>query len=321
MIPSFLVRGHMKDGNLSLSGPKVGVAILLAGVQASAQIPLESPRSVLRDGTPSPQAIFGYELATDGRRLAVAASYDTHPAGIEAGSVTIFERDPTSGGWLETAVVQPWESSGHPPPHWIQFGWAVALDGNWLAISAYNFNLVGVPYFGRVYMYEETSPGSWQPRGSLPNAPQTSVQTVGADMELYGDHLFVGDPGFGSGWINGRVLYYHYDGTNWSYIDEVRGWPGAIGSSFGERIVADLGAGILAVSARREDHNGVNDAGAVHIVRLVGDGSTPYQLVYEARVLPSATVTNGHFGTNVAVLPNGRVVIRQERPNRALLLL
>jgi hypothetical protein len=111
------------------------------------------------------------------------------------------------------------------------------------------------------------------------------------------------------------VLYYFFDGTSWIYVDEVRGWPRQPGSRFGQNIDVDLGARTLAISAKGEDHNGQVDAGSVHVVRLVGDGSSPYQLVHEQRIIPTSIVSQSRFGQDVAVLADARIAIRQRFPS------
>jgi hypothetical protein len=271
--------------------------------------------AILRDSTPTPLGNFGFELATDGRRLAVGCPMDRAPAAIEYGSVTIFDRDPTSSEWRETGVIIPWQASPSPPQTSVLFAGAIAIDGSRLAICSEGFVAPGSAGNGRVFLFEETSPGIWDQRGFLPPPLGSQPQGLGSDLELHGDHIFVGDRNFsGLAGSHGRVLYYFFNGTSWVYVDEVRGWPGQPTSQFGQSIDVDLSAGVLAIGARLEDHNSRIDAGSVHVVRLLGDGSSAYQLVHEARLTPTMAVDQGQFGEDVTVLPDGRVAISQSLP-------
>jgi hypothetical protein len=138
-----------------------GALLLFACGIARAQLPQQNPVAILRDSTPTPIGNFGFELATDGRRLAVACPMDRAPAAIEYGSVTIFDRDPASAEWRETGVVIPWQASPSPPQTSVLFGGAIAIDGSRPAICSEGFAAPGSAGSGRVFMFEETSPGTW----------------------------------------------------------------------------------------------------------------------------------------------------------------
>jgi hypothetical protein len=168
-----------------------GALSLFACSIGRAQLPQENPVAILRDGTPTAIGNFGFELATDGRRLAVGCPMDRSPAAIEYGSVTIFDRDPASSEWRETGVIIPWQASPSPPQTSVLFGGAIAIDGSRLAICSEGFVAPGSAGNGRVFMFEETSPGTWDQRGFLPPPLGSQPRGLGSDLELHCNHIFV----------------------------------------------------------------------------------------------------------------------------------
>jgi hypothetical protein len=308
----------MKYGHALCRQVAVVLLMLTACIASAigAQIEDEHPSALLQDTQPSAQANFGRNLAVQGATLVVAAPLATGgPVGIgRAGKVTILNL--VSGSWIATqelVAVTPNIAST------ARFGQALALDGPRLCVSEPFALDPTTNVYGKVHLYDLDASGVWTAAGTLPNGIISDPQfqsDFGNDLELHGNHLFVANRNFGypSAQASGRVLYYFHDGSTWQYIDEV--WcitPSH--TRFALEIDVDLASGILAVSEPSGFLPGTSSrTGSVFAYRLLGDGTTPYLIVPDGRILPPSPEHNGEFGRDVAVLPGGRIAVSRSSP-------
>lgn len=175
-------------------------------------------------------------LSMDGDRLAIG-----QPSG--AGFVQIWLR--TTGTWaLEDTVTASDAAAGDA------FGYAVALDGDSLAVGA-RFGDGSQANTGTAYVF--TRSGSvWTEEARLFAASGQTSDTFGAAIDIDADTLAVGSPG------RGRVHVFTRSATVWSFEQTIDPSISSTGSSVG--VEGDM----LAIGAPGDDQF-ANNAGSVHL--------------------------------------------------------
>jgi hypothetical protein len=141
--------------------------------------------ATLRPDDPEIEPDFGLALSLEGDRLAIGAQDDDGAAGINQGTVYLFERDP-SGEWVQTHKLR-----ANPPIALQRFGAAVDLDGDRLAIGA---PAGQAPQNGSsVFVFERQANGSWSQVADLGdqllNPLHIPDKHFGYDVDLEGDRL------------------------------------------------------------------------------------------------------------------------------------
>ena len=145
--------------------------------------------------TPPPQAYgFGASLSLSGDTLAVGAPDAYTGFGSRSGAVFVYER--AAGAWALGQEILGFEIAGDD-----QFGAAVALDGDQLA--------VGAPYddpgtaldAGSVYVFERSG-GPWSQAVKLVDPAGGEWFRLGAAVALESGTLAVGAPGQGDGRVH-----------------------------------------------------------------------------------------------------------------------
>lgn len=178
---------------LFLSG---GLALCAAALSAAPAVLLETVRLVPSDG--APEGGFGRSGAIDGDVAVVAANPQPKAwgAGPEvAGAVYVFERDPSSGEWRQTAKL----SSGREGD---LFGIDVAVDGDVI--------VVGAAHTYSTFIYERRA-GGWQQTGVIRRLPGQPNIGNGHSVAVANGIVAIGDDdphGMGlyrresGGWVN-----------------------------------------------------------------------------------------------------------------------
>ncbi len=217
---------------------------------------------------------FGYTVALDGDRFAVGAANDS-PGGGNTGAAYAFERQ-TDGTWVRSALVPSTASDGD------QFGWSVAISGDWAAVSADEAD----SKTGTVYMFRRGAGGTWTESEMLRPAIATQDFEFGDSVALEGARLVVGAPGAGD---SGAVFVYERQpNDSWTeqaiLITTSPSSAGRVGSRValsGERLVAGAPGG------------GVNRA---FVFTRQSNGTWT-----DRRLSPSAAPPGEFFGSTVAM--------------------
>jgi hypothetical protein len=118
-------------------------------------------------------AYFGWSLALDGNRVAIAGMEPVNSP--LKGFVSIFERQ--AGAWSLVEVIPAPAASG------CQFGNHVALSGDWLLVRAYTKSFCGPD----VHLFERTSSG-WTLRLSLANG--LAAIALADDLMVHGRDVY-----------------------------------------------------------------------------------------------------------------------------------
>ncbi len=122
---------------------------------------------------------FGWSIAIAGTTVVVGAKFD-QDAGAASGSAYVYESD-GAGGYTETKATASDEAAGD------QYGYAVAIDGSTLVISA-PFDDDSASGTGSAYVYTSAS-------GPLCNGQTVTVDLGAGDTPTAGDDVILGTAG------------------------------------------------------------------------------------------------------------------------------
>ena len=249
---------------------------------------------------------FGTSVTISGDTIAVGAwGEDGGARGIDgnqldnsaldAGAVYLYQTN-AAGNWTPAAYVK-----ASNPRAFDQFGTAVALDGDLLAVGApgQNSRASGIDGneldqslldAGAVYVFERDAGGRWRQIAFVKASRPSAGDTFGASVALSGNLLAVGAPGQNSSatGINGfepdesslnagAVYLFERNAAGlWSQIAFVKASNTDPGDQFGGAVSADGDTVIAGAQFERSSSTGVNgieldnsltEAGAVYVIR------------------------------------------------------
>ncbi|MGZ3449109.1 MAG: FG-GAP repeat protein [Polyangiales bacterium] len=138
------------------------------------------------------------------------------------------------------------------------FGFAVALDGDTLAASAFKETVGSVSEAGSAYVFTRTGT-TWTQQARLTAATPASFTQFGYSVGLSGNVLAVGQPGGAAGL--GAASVFLRSGSTWTRKTDVAGAVDK--SAFGWSVGVD--GDLAAFAAQTEDQPGKTGAGAVHV--------------------------------------------------------
>jgi hypothetical protein len=189
------------------------------------------PPTTLSSPIPEASELFGSSVGIDGTagRAAVGApGDDTVGAGMDAGSVSIYEYDTTSGNWQVYSQV-----FGNPEQTGAQFGTSLSMQGDRF--------VVGAPRAGSAHVFTRNTgifcePNCWVELGAplAPSSPQGDFD-FGAGVDLSGacERIVVASPlegFFGAAY----VFAYNLLGNDTWDLDQVLDSPNPLpGGQFG----------------------------------------------------------------------------------------
>ncbi len=173
------------------------------------------------DVSPDPvRQLLSFGLAVDihRERMAVAVAYGG-PMGNNPvhgpGEVVVFDR--VSTGWIRNAVIScPDVASSYHA----SFARRIQVNGNHLAVADPQRTILGTPFAGTLWCYDETSSG-WELRQQIHRAPQ---QGYGAYISMDEDRLAVsssyvlGQTAFGTREVGAVDIYERVQGR-WTLTD------------------------------------------------------------------------------------------------------
>lgn len=207
---------------------------------------------------------FGAALAVSGNSLAVGAPGVDLEGARSAGAVFVFQG--AGHDWSEVARLVP-----EPAQELSGYGFAVALDGNTLAVGArYEYNPESGNGSGAVYIYTQKG-GAWTLQSRLAAPDGQPFDLFGYSLALRGDTLAIGARaanGPDGRRDCGAVYIYQRYGVNWSL--QARLLPAGAGAvdHFGEALA--LGADELFISAPEHDAPQAPNSGIVYLYQRKG---------------------------------------------------
>jgi hypothetical protein len=223
---------------------------------------------------------FGRDIAISDDLLVAGAPYD-NDFGERSGSVYIFERD--QGGpnaWGQVAKLTASDAYTND-----QFGWAVTIDGNFVAAGAYT-----KMYGGRVYVFERDAgrPDQWGETAQLNPDPPGFQACFGEALDMQGDLLAIGAYG-GGDYSGSAYIFQREPGTGeWQRLVNFRAADTYAYHYFGYSIALDH----WTVLAGAPGADGL--AGAAYI--FTADPAQPEIWTEQARLTASDTAMGDYFG-------------------------
>lgn len=234
---------------------------------------------------------FGHAVTIGGGLIAVGAP-DADGAEPRAGAVYVYGRDPQA--WTaQTWLFAPDGGTGDG------FGFAVALDGNTLAIGAPFAAAHGARGAGRVYIFERSGTIWFLQQVLVPPSDEPS-RLFGFSLDLAVDTLLIGAPGDATvDLARESAFVFTRQGNAWRLTQELASSSSTRGA-FGFDVTID-GAWLLVGAPR--DRDASSHSGAAYAYRQQENG-----WVQSQRLTSSESRPEDHFGFSVDVFDDRAVV-------------
>ena len=165
---------------------------------------------------------FGSAVVLDNGRLAVGAPGDDGDSGNATGAVYIFKRD-SDGVWRLEQEISDQDVGFDHLESYDYFGNSLSLDGDRLAVGAFNDDGHSGDDTGAVYIFKRDSNNVWNLEQEIADQisgfdPLGSEDEFGISVALSGERLAVGahQASGHSGNYTGAVYIFKRTGTTWS---------------------------------------------------------------------------------------------------------
>lgn len=234
----------------ALAGDEIGTAIALKGTVGAAGAPLRGaggsvfalrfdggawfPVVELSDASAGANAEFGSSVACSADTIAVGAPASTEGVGAFAGRVRLFNRVGTQ--WVTDGLLR----ATYPDPG-DRFGFAVAMDGDWLAVSAPGDDDAAINA-GAVWLYRRTR-GQYDLVQKLippPPAGANGGAAYGQSVAISGGSLVVGATLLdAAGTDSGAAFHYDLTASGATLRATMLPPPGSAGAQFGFSVATD----------------------------------------------------------------------------------
>jgi len=234
---------------------------------------------------------FGWSVGVDGPVAAMGAP-DAAPAGVITGVVSVYRHDGLA--WQEEAQLLP---KGIQPRD--QFGWAVAVSGNVVAVGETGDDSRGNDAGSVVvFRYDGTK---WVEEQELTASDGAASDSFGHAVAVSGNLLVaaaVYDDA--NGILSGSAYVFRFDGVQWVEEAKLTAGDGQPLDLFGQDV--DIDGDLIVVGAWQHDHAGL-DSGAAYVFREAGGAWLEEQELLAADAAPA-----DQLGAAVAVSA-GRVLV------------
>jgi FG-GAP repeat len=178
---------------------------------------------------------LGASVALQGDRLAVGAPKNG------TGRAYVFDRQ-ANGTWVQQALFTPPVVT----PTGDEYGWAVALDGDTVAVGAIAYDSP-VINAGGVFVYVKAQVG-WEFQQQLASPPDGTLPRFGHALSLKGDEIYVGAPTNAYPVSSAGCVYrFNRTGGVWTQTAKFFGSEPFASAWFGNAIARD--ENLLAVAA------------------------------------------------------------------------
>ena len=206
---------------------------------------------------------FGQSVSMDGDRLAVG-TYQDRDNGPDSGSAYVFERG-ADGRWSQVGKLLAGDGSERD-----EFGYAVSLDGDRLAIGA-RLDRDNAVASGSAYVFERDAGGRWLEVTKLLSLDGQAGDHFGYSVSLDGDRLAIGSPNDGdNGALSGSVYVFERDlDGDWVQACKILPLDGQPSGRFGNSVSLD--GDRLAIGAEQSDGSS-ELSGSVYVFDRQADG-------------------------------------------------
>lgn len=239
----------------ALANDQVGTALAVSGTVAVAGAPNRGssgavfalkfdggawfPTGELSDATASSDARFGSAVAASPSMIAVGAHGSSEGIAWGVGRVLVFDR--VGAQWIAGQTIRaPYLDPGD------QFGFAVALDGEWLAVSAPGDDDNDTINAGAVYLYRLVG-GVFSLAHKVRALTPRAEDSFGYALSLKGNTLVIGAPRRDDAASNAGAAYVFQistDGASVAHLRTLLPPAGSVEAEFGFSVSTD-GTGVV----------------------------------------------------------------------------
>jgi len=204
---------------------------------------------------------FGLSVAVSGDTVVVGAPFDDTPAGVNAGSASVFVR--SGATWtLQQQLLASDAAAGD------EFGYSVAVDGSTAVVGAPLNAVPAGPFAGAAYAFVRAGT-AWSEQQRLLASDGAASDVFGAAVALSGDTAVIGAYGDDTTAVDtGSAYVMVRAGSSWSEQQKLVASDAGAGDQLGYA-VAVSGDTALA-GAPRHDTVGGTDAGSAYAFRRSG---------------------------------------------------
>lgn len=175
--------------------------------------------------TPTPDGMYGNSVALDGQRIVIGAPSLPYPPD-ETGLVHVYVHNGTQ--WVREQTI-----TANDPTIDAQFGYAVAIDGERLAIGARWDTDLGIAS-GSAYVFRRSG-STWSQERKVLASDGSASDEFGEAVALRGDTLVVGAPRPWHG--TGAAYEFRRSGSQWTQIQRFSEDAGSSNETFGHSLV------------------------------------------------------------------------------------
>ena len=213
---------------------------------------------------------FGRGLALGDDIAIVGAAADDNENGVDAGGVYIYALNGTS--WTEDAKLLADDGMEED-----NFGYSVALDGDYLVIGAPWTNDLA-DKSGAAYIFHRDPDDNWSQQAKLIASDGGPDNRFGIAVDISGGYVIVGaffDDDYGT--RSGSAYIFERDGGTWTEQTILQASDAAESDWFGVSVAID--GDMAAVGSRYDDNENGTDAGGVYIFSRDGESWSEQQKI------------------------------------------
>ncbi|MEM7737437.1 MAG: FG-GAP repeat protein [Deinococcota bacterium] len=207
---------------------------------------------------------FGTSVAIDADTVVVGADEHNHNDINNNGAAYVFERDPGTGSWSQTAKLTASDGDAQD-----EFGTSLTINGNRL--------LVGAPFDddpdnagGSVYVFDRTDGTiSWTQTAKLTATDASLGNQFGYAVAFTGNTALIGAPEEDTnGNASGAVYVLQQDVSSgvWSQVDKIIANDSAAFDTFGYAVA--VSEGVALIGSPEDDDQGEDESGSAYLLSL-----------------------------------------------------
>lgn len=241
---------------------------------------------------------FGRSVSVSGN-IAIVGAYEDDDKDSDSGSAYLFEKDETTGQWIETAKLTASDGAAND-----EFGRSVSVSGNVVIVGALYDNDKGSDS-GSAYVFEkDQSTGHWNQTAKLTASDGAAYDEFGHSVSVSGHIVVVGayyddkNNGIGSAYVYEKDASTGY----WSETAKLTASDGAPDDLFG--VSVSISDNIVIVGAYYDDDKGSRSGSAYLFER---DNSTGHWDEV-AKLTASDGEADDYFGYSVSISGKAAVV-------------
>jgi len=204
---------------------------------------------------------FGQSVALQGSFMVIGARNTVGPNGKPAGGFYLFRQK--GGQWLEVTKVTPTDGKDED-----QYGFAIAIKGNTIVVTARRADPSGLKNAGAVYVYSLKG-DSVQLVTKLTASDAVAGDEFGQSVAFVGDTIAVG--AWKDDESKGSIYLFRQIGSQWIETGKITASDGVAGDEFGYSLTAQgnrMVTGAHKVDLLSTDGKPIADCGAAYVLLL-----------------------------------------------------